>query len=128
MHQGRIDRSRRAVLCLLIVSSMARAATVDPEDQKLIDAADCATIVKEHGNYLRAERKVADEIRATSNSTVATNVLGAATLATFGLGFFTWDDQVDARENLAELTAYREAIEAAGRRKGCAMGTAPASR
>ena len=62
-----------------------------------------------------------DEIRRTTNSTVATNAVGAATIAIFGIGFFTWDNNEDAEENLAELRAYRDAIAAAGRKKGCAL-------
>lgn len=99
----------------------ALAASVEPEDLKVINEASCADIVREHKNYSAAEQKVADEIRRSSNGNVATNVLGVATLAAFGLGFFSWDDHADAKENLAELTAYREAIEAAGKRKTCAF-------
>jgi hypothetical protein len=39
---------------------------------------------------------------------------GVATLAAFGLSFFEWNDQADAKANLAELKAYREAIAAEG--------------
>ena len=92
---------------------------VTAEDQKLIEAADCAEIIREYRNFSGAEKKLADEIRSTSNSTTAGNVLGVATLAAFGLGFFSWNDQADAEENLAELTAYREAIAVEGRKKKC---------
>ena len=92
---------------------------VTAEDQKMIEAADCDEIVKEYRSFSAAEKKLAEEIRATSNSTVAANVIGVATLATFGLGFFHWNDQADAKTNLAELTAYRVAIGAEGKKKGC---------
>lgn len=92
---------------------------VTPEDQKMIEAASCEEIISEFRNFSEAEKALAEEIRKTSNSTTAGNVLGVATLATFGLGFFSWDDQADAKENLAELKAYRQAIEAAGRKKKC---------
>ena len=91
------------------------------EDQKLIEAAGCDEIVKEYRNFSAAEKKLAEEIRQASNSTTAGNVLGVATLAAFGLGFFSWDDQSDAKTNLAELTAYREAIGAEGRKKNCGL-------
>jgi hypothetical protein len=94
---------------------------VTAEDQKLIEAADCDEIIKEHRNFSAAEKKLAEEIRQTSNSTTAGNVLGVATLAVFGLGFFSWNDQADAKTNLAELTAYREAIAAEGRKKNCKL-------
>jgi hypothetical protein len=92
---------------------------VTAEDQRLIEAADCDEIIKEHRNFSAAEKKLAEEIRQTSGSTTAGNVLGVASLAVFGLGFFSWNDQADAKTNLAELTAYREAIAAEGRKKNC---------
>jgi hypothetical protein len=94
---------------------------VTPEDQKLIEAADCEELIKEHRNFAAAEKKLAEEIRDTSNSTAATNAVGVATLAVFGLGFFSWDDQADAKTNLAELTAYREAIAAEAKKKNCKL-------
>lgn len=105
----------------LACQDAAAAPLVDPEDQKLIEAAGCDDIIEEHGNFSAAEKEVAEQIRRNDNSTVAGNVLGAATLATFGLGFFSWDDQADARTNLAELTAYREAIAAEGKKKNCKL-------
>jgi len=94
---------------------------VTAEDQRLIDAADCDEIIKEHRNFSAAEKKLAEEIRQISDSTTAGNVAGVATLAVFGLGFFSWNDQADAKTNLAELTAYREAIAAEGRKKNCKL-------
>ncbi len=98
-----------------------RAAGVDAEDQALIDAAGCDEIVKQYRIHVQQEKAVTEEIRRTTKDTVATNVLGAATLATIGIGFFSWDNSVDAEENLAELRVYREAIAAAGRKKNCAL-------
>ena len=102
-------------------STTAWSNHITPEDQKLIEAASCEELVKEHRNFAAAEKKLAEEIRQTSNSTTAGNVVGVATLAVFGLGFFSWDDQVDAKTNLAELTAYRQAIEAEAKKKNCKL-------
>ena len=88
---------------------------------ELFDAAGCDEIVKQYRIHVQQEKAVTEEIRRTNKDTVATNVLGAATLATIGIGFFTWDDSVDAEENLAELRVYREAIAASGRKKNCAL-------
>ena len=114
---------RWAVLIATLVFPVQSSwpATVEPEDQKLIDAASCDEIVKQYGIHTAQEKAVAQEIQNTTGGTVATNVLGAATLAVFGFGFFTWDNSSDAEENLAELRAYRAAIGAAGRKKGCAI-------
>lgn len=109
------------VTLLAIYAQSSWPSGVDPEDQKLIDAAGCDEIVKQHEIHVAQEKALADEIRRASNGTAATNVLGVATLAAFGIGFFAWDNSVDAEHNLAELRAYREAIAAAGRNKGCAL-------
>ncbi|MBK7000856.1 MAG: hypothetical protein IPH35_13060 [Rhodoferax sp.] len=104
---------------LLLVWTSATCAMVTDEDKKLIAAASCEEIVEEYKNFSAAEKKLKAEMQSASNETVATNVVGAATLAVFGLGFFSWDDNSDAKTNLAELTAYRQAIEAEGKRKKC---------
>ena len=118
-------RCRSAVAGAAVLSALLNATTawsmVTPEDRKLIEAAGCEEIVREYRNFLAAEKHLAEEIRRNDSSTTAGNVLGIATLATFGLGFFSWDDQSDARANLAELKAYREAIEAEGRKKKCRL-------
>lgn len=106
---------------LALWGAPAWANPITPEDQELIAAASCDELVKEHRNFSAAEKKLAEDIRQTSNSTTAGNVVGVATLAVFGLGFFSWDDQSDAKTNLAELTAYREAIEAQAKKKNCKL-------
>jgi len=108
-----------AILALHTQASWS--AGVEPDDQKLIDAAGCDEIVKQYRIHVAQEKVVVEEIRRSSNNTVATNVVGAAALATVGIGFFVWDDNEDAEENLAELRAYRDAIAAAGRKKGCTL-------
>ena len=97
----------------------AASSLVTQEDQALIEAAGCDEIVHEYANFVAAEKELADEIRKNDTGEVAGNVIGAATLATFGIGFFSWDDQTDAKGNLAELTAYRQAIYAEGKKKNC---------
>lgn len=96
-------------------------AYVTPEDQKLIDAANCDEIVREYKNHLEGEKKIAEEIQRSRNSTVTSNAIGVAALATLGIGFFHWSDNSSAEENLAEMKAYREAIGAAGKKKQCAI-------
>ena len=118
---------RKTLACLPLAAALAAPApsswpaSVEPDDQKLIDAAGCDEIVKQYGIHVAQEKAVADEIRRTTGGAAATNALGVATMAAFGFGFFTWDNSVNAEENLAELRAYRDAIAAAGRKKGCAL-------
>jgi hypothetical protein len=121
---SRARPSRAAATLFVLLCALHAPAwphSVTPEDQKLIDEANCDEIVKQYRIHSDEEKAVMEEIRRTSNSTVATNVIGAATLATFGLGFFTWDNNVGNEENLADLRAYKNAIGAAGRKKNCAL-------
>ncbi len=113
--------SRFSLGAALSLCAAASWSMVSAEDMKLIEAAGCDEIIREYRNFSLAEKQVAEEIRQTSNSTTATNVIGVATMAALGIGFFSWNDQVDARTNLAELTAYREAIAAEGKKKNCAL-------
>lgn len=117
--------TRNHLACLLLAPALTLHgqtswARVDPDDQKLIDEAGCVDIEREYKKYYAAEKSLEEEIRKAGNSTVATNVVGVATMAVLGVGFFTWNDSSNAQENLAELRAYREAIGAAGVKKSCA--------
>ena len=96
-------------------------AAIDPEDQKLIDAASCQEIQREYRNYSAAEKAAEAEIRRAKGGTAAANVAGLAAFAVLGFGFFTWDDHSDAEENLAELRDIRIAIAGGARKKGCAL-------
>lgn len=89
-----------AVSLVLVMACYAHFAFpyVTAEDQKEIEAAGCPDIIREHRNFAAAEKQLAEEIQRNSNSTTAGNVLGLATLAAFGLGFFSWNSQADARK------------------------------
>src|SRR5215510_1980621 len=104
---------------LLAFSMPGREAlsALDPEDQKLIDQASCEEIVREFRNYSAAEREVEAEIRKSNAGTAAANVAGIAAFAVLGFGFFTWDDNSEARETLAELREIRVAIGEGARKK-----------
>ena len=111
------------LVSLLAFATPGREAlsALDPEDQKLIDAASCEEIVREFRNYSAAEREVEAEIRKSNAGTAAANVAGIAAFAVLGFGFFTWDDTSDARETLAELREIRVAIGEGARKKGCRL-------
>jgi len=96
-------------------------AALDPEDQKLIDEASCEEIQREYRNYSAAEREVEAEIRKSNAGTAAANVAGIAAFAVLGFGFFTWNDNSDAQETLAELREIRVAIAEGARKKGCRL-------
>jgi hypothetical protein len=116
----------RSFLCLSLLAMFAlsgRAAwsALDPEDQKLIDNASCDEIVREYRNYSTAERDLDARIRANNAGTAAANIAGIAAFATLGFGFFTWDDNSDAKEALAEVREIRIAIQEGARKKGCRL-------
>ena len=110
-----------SLLPMLVVPLHAAWSAIDPEDQKLIDAASCEEIVREYRNYSTAERELDAKIRASNAGTAAANVAGIAAFATLGFGFFTWDDNSDAKETLAELRDIRIAIAEGARKKGCQL-------
>lgn len=109
------------LLAMLMLPGHAAWSAIDPEDQKLIDAASCEEIVREYRNYSAAERELDAKIRSANAGTAAANVAGIAAFATLGFGFFTWDDNSDAKETLAELRDIRIAIAEGARKKGCKL-------
>ncbi len=121
-----MQRSPRLLVGLTLAASLILFghnawSRIDPEDQKLIDAASCEEIVREYRNYWAAEQAAEAQIRQSNAGTAAANVAGLAAFAVLGFGFFTWDDTSDAQENLAELRDIRVAIAEGARKKGCAL-------
>ena len=110
-----------SITVAVVLAAQTAWSKIDPEDQKLIDAASCEEIVREHKNYAAAEKEAEAEIRRTKGGTAATNMAGIAAFAVLGFGFFTWDDTSGAEENLAELREIRIAIADAARKKRCVL-------
>jgi len=106
------------VACLIFFGRETLAA-IDPDDQKLIDAASCEELIREYRNYSAAEKAAEAAIRQSNAGTAATNIAGLAAFAALGFGFFTWNDTSDDQENLAELRDIRVAIAEGARKKGC---------
>jgi hypothetical protein len=106
-----------SLLAMLMLPGHAARAALDPEDQKLIDEASCEEIQREYRNYSAAERELEAEIRKSNAGTVA----GIAAFALLGFGFFTWNDNSDAQESLAELREIRIAIAEGARKKNCRL-------
>lgn len=108
-------------LALLALPGHAAWAVLDPEDQKLIDETSCEEIQRECRNYSAPEREVEAEIRKSNAGTAAAIVAGIAAFTLPGFGFFTWNDNSDAQETLAELREIRVAIAEGARKKGCRL-------
>ena len=112
---------RLSLVATLLLPGPAVWAALDPEDQKLIDQASCEEIQREYRNYSQAEREVEAEIRKSNAGTAAANVAGIAAFALLGFGFFTWNDNSDLQETLAELREIRVAIGEGARKKNCRL-------
>ncbi len=112
---------RLSLVATLVLPGSAAWAALDPEDQKLIDQASCEEIQREYRNYSQAEREVEAEIRKSNAGTAAANVAGIAAFALLGFGFFTWNDNSDLQETLAELREIRVAIGEGARKKNCRL-------
>jgi hypothetical protein len=105
----------------LFLASSPAWSKIDPEDQALIDAANCDEIAREYKNYWAAEQAAERELRGRHTGTAVTNIAGIAAFATLGFGFFTWDDTSDAQEQLTELREIRIAIGQAAVKKSCKL-------
>ena len=110
-----------SLLAVFMLPGHVAQAALDPEDQKLIDDASCEDIQREYRNYSTAERELEAEIRKSNAGTAAANVAGIAAFALLGFGFFTWNDNSDAQESLAELREIRVAIAEGARKKNCRL-------
>lgn len=105
----------------LLLPGQPAWSRIDPEDQKLIDAASCAEIVREYRNYSNAEREAEAAIKRSAATNAAVNIAGLAALATLGFGAFHWNSNADAQENLRELRDIRVAIGEGAKKKKCQL-------
>ncbi len=93
----------------------------DQEEWEAARKATCQELIDAYKSTALAERKVAEALKASTTGTVAWNALGIATLAIGGFGFFSWDDNSSAEENLADLHHDLEIIKTVAAEKKCAL-------
>lgn len=108
----------------LILSLPAGPVAADAEHWAEARAASCAELVDAYKETVVSERKVVAAMKEASNSATTTNVLGIAAMATLGIGFFTWNDNSSAEENLAELREDLNIITTVAAEKKCALPAA----
>ena len=121
-------RFRRAAAAFIMLScsfGTAWSASSDQEDWKAARKASCPELVDAYKTTTAAERKVVAAIKESKDGTVAANVLGVASLAILGIGFFTWDDDVSAEENLADLRNDLKIITTVAAEKKCELPVIP---
>ena len=117
-------QSPRVPACLIAIALLLGATcafAADDDDWKASRKASCTELKEAYRNTLAAERKVADAIKASTNGTVATNVLGATAFAFTGFFFFTWNDDESAEENLADLRNDLHIIKTVAAEKKCEL-------
>ncbi len=105
----------------LIVTAFLFGNAWAEDDWKAARKASCQELVDAYKTTSAAEKKVATAIKESTDGTVATNVLGVATLSAFGFGFFTWNDDASAEENLADLRNDLHIIRTVSAEKKCQL-------
>ncbi|HEY6895894.1 MAG TPA: hypothetical protein VI279_01430, partial [Rhodocyclaceae bacterium] len=97
----------RQTLAAFIVLSFAVGdswgKSSENDDWEAARKASCPELVDAYKTTSDAERKVVAAMKASKDGTIAANALGVASLAIFGIGFFSWNDDASAEENLADL-------------------------
>ena len=109
------------LLFALLAASPLTALANEADDWKAARRASCQELTEAHRTTAAAERKVVEEMKNTSRAETGTNLLGVATLAIVGFGFFTWDNNHTAEENLADLRNDLHIITTVAREKNCAL-------
>ena len=105
----------------LLAANPPSALANDSDDWKAARRASCEELTDAYRTTAAAERKVVEEMKNTSRAETGANLLGVATLAIAGFGFFTWDNNHTAEENLADLRNDLQIITTVAREKNCAL-------
>jgi hypothetical protein len=125
MKPQKIHQTLAALIVLSFSVGNAWATSSEKDDWEAARKASCPEVVDAYKTTVAAERKVMAAIKSSKDGTVATNVLGVATLAIFGIGFFSWDDNASAQENLADLRNDLNIIKTVASEKKCALPVLP---
>lgn len=125
--RNRLAICLRRITCVLAMTLLAvqpNAATASEDDDwKAARKASCQELVDAYRTTRAAERQVVEGMKDASRATTGTNLLGVATLAIVGFGFFTWDDSHSAEENLADLRHDILIITTVAKEKSCTLPT-----
>lgn len=110
------------VIAILFLDSSIGLAYEDEVDwwQEARNAS-CTELTDAYISTTEAEDEVVAAIQASNASTAATNVVGVASVAFLGFGFFTWDDNATAEENLAYLREDLNIITTVAAEKNCTL-------
>ena len=125
MRRVRFDQILASFIVVAFFFGHLSAALADQDDLETARKASCPELIDAYKTTVDAERKVVAAIKESKDGTVATNVLGVATLAIIGFGFFTWNDNASAEENLAELRNDLKIITTVASEKKCELPVMP---
>lgn len=117
-------RSRQTLVAFFVLSSLLPSSWATSPDQEYWDAArkaSCPELIGAYKTTSAAERKVVAAMKESRDGTIATNVLGVASLAILGIGFFSWNDNASAEENLADLRNDLNIITTVASEKKCEL-------
>jgi hypothetical protein len=120
----RFVRVTPALVIAFSVATTLSAASPDAEYWEAARKASCPDLIDAYKTTTAAERKVVIAMKESKDGTVAANVLGVASLAILGIGFFSWDDHASAEENLADLRNDLKIITTVASEKKCALPAA----
>ena len=121
----RLSQSLAALAVLTFTMSVASAKSPEQEDWAAARKASCPEIIDAYRTTTMAERRIVAAIKDSKDGTVASNVIGVASLAIFGIGFFSWDDNSSAEENLADLRHDLMIIKTVAGEKKCELPVIP---
>lgn len=114
-------RIQAVLLLFLCLLSNVTLASENQEDWDEARKASCAELIDAYKTTVGLEQKVLAAIKESNNGTIATNVLGVASLTVLGVGFFTWDNNESAEENLADLRADKNILVKVAAEKQCVL-------
>ena len=125
MRTGKVNRMLATLIAIALLFCEASAAVADEDVWQMARKASCQELIEAYKATVAAEREVVAAIKNSRDGTVATNVLGVATLAIVGFGFFTWNDNESAEENLADLRNDLNIVKTVPSEKKCALPVIP---
>jgi hypothetical protein len=121
----RFDQILASFIVIAFLFGHLSVALADQDDWEAARKASCPELIDAYKTTGDAERKVVAAIKESKDGTVATNVLGVASLAIIGFGFFTWNDNASAEENLADLRNDIKIITTVASEKRCELPALP---
>ena len=125
MRTGNVNRMLATLLAIALLFCTASAAVADEDVWQMARKASCPELIEAYKATVAAEWEVVAAIKNSKGGTVATNVLGVATLAIVGFGFFTWNDSESAEENLADLRNDLTIVKTVASEKKCELPVIP---